>query len=139
MDATIINLGSTSPDDDVFLSGPRVHLPAGETMTWANVTLADLDAEVQLTTLILAGSVSVSLAYTTSDRAVSLQGSVSPHKLPRYTVAALPAGADAIEGMVAYATNGRKTGEGGGAGTGVPVYYGGAAWLTYPADAAVTS
>jgi Ice-binding-like len=37
-----------------------------------------------------------------------------------FTVASLPAG---IEGQIAYATNGRKVGEGPGNGTGVPVYY----------------
>lgn len=45
----------------------------------------------------------------------------------------------AYNGMVAYATDGRKVGEGGGAGTGVPVYYdeATASWLVYSGDTAV--
>ncbi len=56
--------------------------------------------------------------------------------LPVYTVANLPTGA---AGMVAYASNGRKGGEGAGAGTGVPVYFSNAAWRTYSNDLAVTA
>jgi hypothetical protein len=56
--------------------------------------------------------------------------------LPVYTVANLPAGS---AGMVAYASNGRKTGEGVGAGTGVPVYFSNAAWRVYSNDAAVAA
>jgi hypothetical protein len=56
--------------------------------------------------------------------------------LPVYTVANLPTGA---AGMVAYASNGRKTGEGAGAGTGVPVYFSNAAWRVYSTDAAVAA
>jgi hypothetical protein len=41
-------------------------------------------------------------------------------KAGSFTVAGLPAG---TEGQIAYATNGRKVGEGPGNGTGVPVYY----------------
>jgi hypothetical protein len=51
-----------------------------------------------------------------------------------YTVATLPA---ASEGFVAYCTNGRKVGEGVGAGTGVPVYYSGGIWRVFSTDALV--
>lgn len=45
--------------------------------------------------------------------------------LDSYTVAGLPTGA---AGMIAYASDGRKNGEGGGAGTGVLVFHDGTAW-----------
>jgi hypothetical protein len=57
--------------------------------------------------------------------------------LGNFIVAALPT--TPITGQLAYATNGRKVGEGAGAGTGVPVYYSNGAWRVYSTDAAVTS
>lgn len=57
--------------------------------------------------------------------------------LKSYTFAALPV---ATNGDLAYCSNGRKAGEGGGAGTGVPVYYsttGG--WCSFRTDATVTA
>jgi len=52
-----------------------------------------------------------------------------------YTVAALPLAPP--EGATAYATNGRKSGEGAGAGTGVPVYYSAGKWRVYRDDSEV--
>ena len=43
------------------------------------------------------------------------------------------------EGSIAFATNGRKQGEGAGAGTGVPCYYSNGLWRRYSDDAQVTS
>ncbi len=57
-------------------------------------------------------------------------------KFGQFTVANLPS-AGAVEGYQAYATNGRKVGEGGGAGTGVPVYYSNSKWRVYSTDAQV--
>jgi hypothetical protein len=54
----------------------------------------------------------------------------------QYTVANLPVGA---EGQTAYATNGRKVGEGAGSGTGVPVYFSNSHWRVYSTDAQVQS
>lgn len=51
------------------------------------------------------------------------------------TVAALPLAPP--EGATAYATNGRKSGEGAGAGTGVPVYYSAGKWRVYRDDSEV--
>jgi hypothetical protein len=50
-----------------------------------------------------------------------------------YTVAGLPSagGTTAPAGTVAYASNGRKSGEGVGAGTGIPVWSDGTNWRTY--------
>lgn len=53
-----------------------------------------------------------------------------------YTVATLPA---ATEGYMAYASDGRKVGQGVGAGTGVPVYYSAGAWRRFYDDAVVTA
>ena len=56
-----------------------------------------------------------------------------------YTVAGLPA--TGATGQFAYASNGRKPGEGAGSGTGVPVFWnaGSASWFSYCSGAAVTS
>ena len=53
-------------------------------------------------------------------------------------VSALPTTGNAI-GDFAYALNGRKPGEGAGAGTGVPVWWNGAAWFAVTSGAAVTA
>ncbi len=57
-------------------------------------------------------------------------------RLATYTVAALPAG---LAGQMAYAINGRKPGEGSGAGTGVPVIYTNSAWYSFFSGAAVAA
>lgn len=56
---------------------------------------------------------------------------VKPPKLPSYTVATLPSASTYGAGSQAYASNGRKSGEGAGSGTGVPVWSNGTNWLTY--------
>jgi hypothetical protein len=60
------------------------------------------------------------------------QGSII---LQQFTVVVL--GSSGVEGQIAYATNGRKVGEGSGAGTGVPVYFSNGAWRVYSTDNAV--
>lgn len=57
-------------------------------------------------------------------------------QLRSYTVATLPAVGDAL---LAYASDGRKVGEGAGAGTGVPVYRDGGTWFRYGDDTAVAA
>jgi hypothetical protein len=54
--------------------------------------------------------------------------------LVSYVNTALPSG---INGLLAYCTNGRKVGEGVGAGTGVPVYYSNGVWRVFSTDSAV--
>ena len=137
MDATITNLGTSSPDDDIFLSGPKVSLAAGASMVWSDLTVGDLDDATWLKGLIAAGKVSVSVALTAADAAVALVGSLSPSKLQRYAFASLASGANAVDGQLAFCTNGRKVGEGGGSGTGGPVYYDGGSWRVFATDAAV--
>lgn len=56
--------------------------------------------------------------------------------VPTYTVAALPS---AAAGTIAYASNGRKTGEGGGAGTGTLVYRDASAWRRVSDDTTVAA
>ena len=53
------------------------------------------------------------------------------------TVANLPTGATA--GDLAFASNGRKNGEGGGSGTGVLVFYDGTAWRAVDTGATVAA
>jgi hypothetical protein len=57
--------------------------------------------------------------------------------LPVYTVANLPASPPV--GSVAYASNGRKVGEGAGLGTGVPGYFSAGAWKRYSDDTTVAA
>lgn len=66
----------------------------------------------------------------------AINGLLGGQSAPQFTVAELPAG---TEGQTAYATNGRKVGEGGGSGTGVPVYWSTGSWRVYSTDAAVAA
>lgn len=64
------------------------------------------------------------------DRPYTYDGSAwvqSPLRAPSYTVVGLPAGEPA--GTVAYASDGRKAGEGVGNGSGVVVFYDGSNWI----------
>jgi hypothetical protein len=54
-----------------------------------------------------------------------------------YLVAELPAGAPT--GTTAFATNGRKVGQGAGSGTGVPVYKDSTGWRRYSDDTIVAA
>jgi hypothetical protein len=56
---------------------------------------------------------------------------------PSYEVASLPTGASA--GQMAYASNGRKNGEGGGSGTGVLTFYDGSEWRACDTGATVAA
>ncbi|SAK93970.1 hypothetical protein AWB80_06898 [Caballeronia pedi] len=60
-----------------------------------------------------------------------------PGDLGIFTVAKLPN--NPFPGQSAFATNGRKVGEGVGSGTGVPVYFSGGAWRVRSTDAIVTA
>jgi hypothetical protein len=60
-----------------------------------------------------------------------------PGNLGSFTVATLPT--NPIVSQFAYASNGRKVGEGVGSGTGVPVYYSNGAWRVFSTDAVVTA
>lgn len=57
--------------------------------------------------------------------------------VPKYTVATLPVAAQM--GRVAFATNGRKVGEGAGAGTGVLCYDDSSAWRRTSDDTTVVA
>jgi len=60
-----------------------------------------------------------------------------PVRMPTYTVAGLPA--VSVAGDTAFATNGRKNGEGGGLGTGVLVFSDGTAWRACDTGATVAA
>lgn len=57
-------------------------------------------------------------------------------QLNSYSVASLPSSPSSA--AIAFATNGRKVGEGSGSGTGVPVYYSLGQWRTFSDDSPVT-
>lgn len=67
------------------------------------------------------------------------KGTLVQPQAPVYTVAALPA--TAATGSYAFASNGRKGGEGVGAGTGLMVYWNPStsSWFTYSGNVLVTS
>ncbi len=65
-----------------------------------------------------------------------LSGPALVIKPGQFTVGTLPTGA---EGQIAYATDGRKVGEGAGVGTGVPVYFSNTKWRVYSTDAEVAA
>jgi hypothetical protein len=80
-------------------------------------------------------------AALTAPEEAALDGVVSAHTaVGRITVGLV---ADLCTGLFedeeGYATNGRKVGEGGGAGTGVPIYWSDSAWRVFSTDAAVQS
>jgi hypothetical protein len=60
-----------------------------------------------------------------------------PPVLPSYTVGSLPSSGTA--GGMAFATNGRKPGEGAGAGTGVQVFYDGSHWISVCSGTTITA
>ena len=61
-----------------------------------------------------------------------------PLRLPNVTLATANALAGLTDGQMIYITNGRKVGEGVGAGTGVMAYYSSSSWRVFSTDAAVT-
>jgi len=56
----------------------------------------------------------------------------APAQMASFAVASLPTtGIGVGNGSIAYASNGRKSGEGAGAGTGIPVWFDGTNWKTF--------
>lgn len=78
------------------------------------------------------GHIGIGPSVTDDGNMLRVDGPVS---VGRYTVATLPAAPN--NSPLAFATNGRKVGEGAGAGTGVPVYYSNGAWRVFSTDQAV--
>ena len=141
MDATFTN---TKTDQTmVFIPGPNLEIAYGGTATWSGITMADIDGNARVKEMIADGDITVAVAAETNDDARFTQdddcGYTDRNSLSVYTVATLPGAGAVYEGAQAFASDGRKIGEGGGAGTGVPVYYSNAAWRVPGTDAAVTS
>jgi hypothetical protein len=109
----------------------RVRISAGLYTT--NATGGDLGADtINANTLYEAGT---SLASKYAALASS-NTFTQPQKMPSYTVAGLPAGS---AGLIAFASNGRKNGEGAGLGTGVLVFHDGTAWRACDTGATVAA
>lgn len=127
MDAAITNNAST----DTFIPGPNIEIAAGATKTWPDITLEDLNGNQVIKDGLVSGDLSVSLTPDTNDAAQvdgsGRSGLVDPSVLPSYTVAQLATLA-AVNGKVAYASDGRAGAEGGGSGTGTPVVYTNGEW-----------
>jgi len=116
IDVTITNASSSR----VFIPGPNLDLAAGGSAAWNDVSEQDIEGNGVLAGYIEDGTVTVSLSRSVG------------------TVAELLA-VTGFEGQVAYATNGRKTGEGAGVGTGIPCYFSNAVWRRYYDDAQITA
>jgi hypothetical protein len=126
MDAAITNNSAEAK----FVPGPNFNLDPGETKTWSDILVTDLDSNDSIKAGVVAGDLSVSMVPGPNDAAIATQGALNIGALPLYAFADLPTG---YNGRVAFVTNGRKSGEGAGAGTGVPAYYdaAAAAWLNF--------
>lgn len=133
MDAAITNAGT----EQVFIPGPNIDLDPGETKTWSDVRVTDLDANDVIKAGVVAGTLTVSMTPGPNDAALATQGQLVSDALPMYDYADLPT---PFRGRVAFVMNGRKAGEGAGAGTGVPCYYDTTVgdWTTFSGDIAVT-
>lgn len=88
-----------------------------------NTTLQDIEDA-------LTASATLTIAQTLTNKTLTAP------KLTTTTVAGLPAGAT---GMLAFATNGRKNGEGAGNGTGVLVFFDGSNWIAVDTGATVSA
>lgn len=132
MDAAITNASA----EGLFIPGPNLDIPAGETKNWNDITVADLDGNMVLKDYVVAGDVTVAVTPDAGDAAEATSGALNSAALPIYAFAALPTGYD---GRIAWCSDGRKTAEGGGAGTGVPTYYdvASAAWRVFYDDTAL--
>lgn len=107
---------------------------------------ANIYTALQTTALLTPGGNNTFTGANTFSGANSFTGVQSftkPVQLPNYTVGALPAVVLGNVGSIAYATNGRNTGEGGGAGTGCAVQVqnksGTATWCAIYSGVAVTA
>jgi len=132
MDATITNVSAAA----LFIPGPNLDIPAGETKSWSDITVADLDGNAVIKNYVVAGDITVSVTPDAGDAAEATSGAMNNAALPIYAFAALPTGYD---GRIAWCSNGRKTAEGAGVGTGVPTYYdvASASWLVFYDDSAL--
>jgi formylmethanofuran dehydrogenase subunit C len=132
-------------------------LVTGSIYTWSNLTVGgstylagvvNLGGPVSVSgTSTFLGAVSMNGGLTVASGALVAKGGASftgglsvvggPLGLPSYTVATLPA---ASAGTLAYATNGRKTGEAAGAGSGVlAVGNGSGQWISVMSGTAVAA
>jgi hypothetical protein len=134
MDAAITNAGTSA----VFIPGPNINLPAGETKTWSDISQGDLDGNEVIKAGVVAGTLTVSVTPGANDAALATQGAVVFGALPVYAFIDLPTG---FNGQVVFVTNGRKAAEGAGLGTGVPAFWdaNAAAWLNFYDNAATAA
>lgn len=116
----------------------RAHTACGDAPTFSldGLTAKQLtdSNDRNLTTGDIVGGQIVISVYNSSTDAWECHGIKTT--LPRYAVASLPSG---VAGQLAFATDGRKNGEGGGSGTGVLVFHDGTAWRASDTGATVAA
>lgn len=119
-------LGNASGDTTTITGSATISNGLAVTGTLSctgNASLGDASGDV----CAITGSATISngLAVTGASTATTIL------KAGSFTVATLPSAATSGAGAHAYASNGRKAGEGGGAGTGIPVWSDASNWKTY--------
>jgi hypothetical protein len=114
MDASITNIST----EVIFIPGPYLDIPAGETKVWAGVLMTDLNANTVVKQAIIDGKITLSLVPDALDAPFAASA-------PAYAVADLPTG---VDGATAFATDGRAGAEGAAAGTGTMVVFSNSNW-----------
>ena len=121
----------TAPDAAAAVLSPTLtdaigaaQLSATQAMNAASEAMAAETIVNNAETVALNAASSAAASAAAAAAAVSGTGIIT-------TVALLPVG---TEGFRAYATNGRKIGEGSGSGSGVPVYFSSGSWRVVSSD-----
>lgn len=130
------SLGSvtTGANNTAIGHGTGAGISTGSNNTIIGAGVSGLSASLADAIVIAIGNGTIKAEFNKTDAGGWLfNGPVRPKA---YTVATLPAG---VEGQIAYASNGRKVGQGAGSGTGVPVYFADGAWRVFSTDAAVAA
>lgn len=111
---------------------------SGSTFVIGTTTASDIQLQRNNSVIatLAAGAFNINTGLSLQMNSVDVVTSARHPVLRSYTVATLPA---ANDGEIVFASNGRKTGEGAGAGTGVPVYRDGGTWFRYADDTAVVA
>ena len=133
--AALWSADATGSGDPSILVAPSG--TAGNAITWVTPFSVIGASAVSNTLVLKAGKVGVANANPSAT--LDVTGSIAASTTIKpgvYTVAGLPAG---TAGDIAYASNGRKAGEGAASGTGVLVFKDGSAWIAVDTGAAVAA
>jgi parallel beta-helix repeat protein len=139
-------VGNSRITNGVVIASGAANVLVGSNHYTGIITNSVVSASVLGTVVVQGGLGNVGVSLQTANRCLDFVNSsndsvVSQNVAPSvgtYTVAALPTSAIGAA-QLAYASNGRKNGEGSGAGTGVLVFRDGSAWRACDTGATVAS